>query len=92
MIRNILALCVATLIGGISSQALAQAYPNKPIKIIVPAGPGDSCDILTRLIAPKLTERWQSMCDVLNCQAQHMACVKTTEPRPALIWFTTNWT
>jgi tripartite-type tricarboxylate transporter receptor subunit TctC len=57
MIRNILALCVATLIGGISTQALAQAYPNKPIKIIVPAGPGDSCDILTRLIAPKLTER-----------------------------------
>jgi len=57
MIRNILALCVATLFGGISSQALAQAYPNKPIKIIVPAGPGDSCDILTRLIAPKLTER-----------------------------------
>lgn len=38
-------------------QALAQAYPNKPIKIIVPAGAGDSCDILTRLIAPKLTER-----------------------------------
>ncbi|WP_297724106.1 tripartite tricarboxylate transporter substrate binding protein [Limnohabitans sp. Rim8] len=37
--------------------AFAQAYPNKPIKIIVPAGPGDSCDILTRLIAPKLTER-----------------------------------
>jgi len=57
MIRNILALCVATLLGGISTQALAQAYPNKPIKIIVPAGPGDSCDILTRLIAPKLTER-----------------------------------
>jgi len=37
--------------------ALAQGYPSKPIRIIVPAGSGDSCDILSRLIAPKLTER-----------------------------------
>jgi len=35
----------------------AQAYPAKPIRIIVPAGAGDSCDILSRIIAPKLTER-----------------------------------
>lgn len=33
------------------------AYPSKPIRIIVPAGAGDSCDILSRLIAPKITER-----------------------------------
>jgi tripartite-type tricarboxylate transporter receptor subunit TctC len=37
--------------------ASAQGYPNKPIRIIVPAGSGDSCDILSRLVAPKLTER-----------------------------------
>ena len=54
MIRKLLALCAASLLAGMSGQALAQAYPNKPIRIIVP---GDSCDILTRLIAPKLTER-----------------------------------
>jgi len=35
----------------------AQPYPNRPIKIIVPAAAGDSCDVLSRLIAPKLTER-----------------------------------
>ena len=57
MIRKILALCAASLLASVSGQVLAQAYPNKPIRIIVPAGPGDSCDILTRLIAPKLTER-----------------------------------
>ena len=37
--------------------AWAQSYPNRPIRIIVPAGSGDSCDILARLVAPKLTER-----------------------------------
>jgi tripartite-type tricarboxylate transporter receptor subunit TctC len=47
----------AVLLAVVSAPALAQGYPNKPIKIIVPAGAGDSCDILTRLIAPKLTER-----------------------------------
>ena len=41
----------------LASAAHAQGYPHKPIRIIVPAGSGDSCDILSRLIAPKLTER-----------------------------------
>ena len=30
----------------------AQAYPSKPVRVIVPQGPGDSCDVLTRLIVP----------------------------------------
>ena len=35
----------------------AQQYPNKPIRIIVPFPPGDTLDTMSRLIAPKLTER-----------------------------------
>jgi tripartite-type tricarboxylate transporter receptor subunit TctC len=35
----------------------AQAYPNKPIKVIVPYPPGDAGDIMARLISTKLTER-----------------------------------
>lgn len=35
----------------------AQQFPTKPIRIIVPFPPGDSLDIMSRLIAPKLTER-----------------------------------
>lgn len=42
---------------GAVGTAQAQGYPNKPIRIIVPAGSGDSCDILSRLVAPKLTVR-----------------------------------
>lgn len=35
----------------------AQQYPSKPIRIIIPFPAGDSLDTMSRLIAPKLTER-----------------------------------
>ena len=35
----------------------AQPYPSKPIRIIIPFPAGDSLDTMSRLIAPKLTER-----------------------------------
>jgi len=41
-----------------SATALAQSdYPNKPIRIVIPFPPGNTTDIMTRLIAPKMTER-----------------------------------
>ena len=36
--------------------ALAQPYPNKAIRFIVPYAPGGSVDIVSRVIAPKLAE------------------------------------
>jgi tripartite-type tricarboxylate transporter receptor subunit TctC len=41
----------------VAPAALAQAYPNKPIKIIVPYTPGDGPDVIARLIGNKISER-----------------------------------
>jgi tripartite-type tricarboxylate transporter receptor subunit TctC len=41
----------------VASGAGAQSYPAKPIRVIIPAAPGDSCDVLTRIIGPKTGER-----------------------------------
>lgn len=50
-------LCIGLIAGGLSpATANAQAYPTKPITVVVPYPPGSTSDTLMRMLGPKLTE------------------------------------
>lgn len=49
---------LAIVITLLSLVAVAQDYPNKPVKIIVTLAPGGTADILARLLADKLSAMW----------------------------------
>ena len=39
--------------------ASAQAWPDKPVRVVVPAPPGSSLDVIVRLLGDKLKDRWK---------------------------------
>jgi tripartite-type tricarboxylate transporter receptor subunit TctC len=53
-----LALCVALLpLAALPNQSHAQPYPNKSVRVIASVLPGDTCDVLVRIITFKMGER-----------------------------------
>ena len=54
--KALAAICVATLALPYSVPSLAQDYPNRPVKIIVPFGAGGPADVYSRVLAQHLTE------------------------------------
>ena len=61
--KKLLVQAILTLLGlsawtAASAQGTAPAYPNRQIRLIVTGTPGQGTDVLSRLIAQKLSERF----------------------------------
>lgn len=57
---------VAGLLALATALASAQAYPTRPIRILVPSTPGGSVDTLARMVSRHLSERWNQQVVVDN--------------------------
>ncbi|MDO8598118.1 MAG: hypothetical protein Q7R45_16025 [Sulfuricaulis sp.] len=55
-VTTLLSLCMAIMLAG--PVAAQQAYPSKPVRLIVPFPPGGANDIVARLSGQRLTDRW----------------------------------
>ena len=54
---NVKRLIAIVSLAGLASVAVAQGFPSKPVRMIVPFPAGGSADITARLVAAKLAER-----------------------------------
>ncbi|PPS25108.1 Bug family tripartite tricarboxylate transporter substrate binding protein [Pseudomonas amygdali] len=49
-----------------TASALADTYPSRPVSLVVPFPPGGGADVLGRVIAQKLSEKWNQPVVVEN--------------------------
>ena len=56
---NLMLSLLALVLGTFACPALSQtqAYPARPVRIIIPFPPGEAADIIARLVTPSMSER-----------------------------------
>jgi tripartite-type tricarboxylate transporter receptor subunit TctC len=69
MVRRIL--CALLLGAGWCAQSFAQAYPAKPVRLVVPTSPGGATDVMARALAQKLSDSLAQRVFVENRPGAH---------------------
>ena len=53
-----LLVAIALLVASVPGGAVAQAYPAKPVRVVIGFAAGSSSDVTMRILGPRLTEIW----------------------------------
>jgi tripartite-type tricarboxylate transporter receptor subunit TctC len=56
--RSLIAAALAAASLPLFAQGVPGSWPSKPVKIVVPTGPGSSLDLIARVMGDKLAARW----------------------------------
>ena len=64
--RRCVVVSVATALSLIPAACWAQTYPSKPVRYVVPFGPGGSPDLVARLLGERLSRLWGQQVVVEN--------------------------
>jgi hypothetical protein len=76
--RNFLHLAAgAAALPAVSRVAWTQAYPSRPVRIIVPAAPSGAFDIMARLIGQRLSKGRLIRCTVPGFTPNRLAMTRT---------------
>ena len=81
MRRWLLAVLIAVL--SVSASFAQEAYPSRLVRIILPSAPGSTTDMLARLIADQLAQKWGKPVIVENISGGGMSIGATQAFRAA---------
>ena len=66
-IHTLARILAAALLAAVAGSAAAQqAFPTRPITLVVPYGPGSGNDVIARILASKMTDNWGHPVVVVN--------------------------
>jgi tripartite-type tricarboxylate transporter receptor subunit TctC len=66
--RALSALCpaVTAAVCAATSVAIAETYPNRYVSVIIQTAPGSGPDVIARIVADRLSQRWDQQVTILN--------------------------